>query len=128
VAAALAGAGTSTAIGHSLNGTAYRTFTNTLPEVKAAALDTLSLMGIRVDSFETREHGEVIMGTAYARRVEIELEPISGKATRMGVVTRNSGIFYDAATSTEIVLQTEKALGVAEVTNSSTGSGSRRRR
>ena len=127
VAAALAGAGTTSAISHSLNGTAYRTFTSTLPEVKAAALDTLAMMGIRVDSFETGEHGEKIFGTAYDRRIEVELEPISAKATRIGVATR-SGLFYDSATSTEIVLQTEKALGVNEITNSSTGSSRRRSR
>jgi hypothetical protein len=125
LAVALAGAGTSTVIGQSMNGTAYRTFTHTLAEVKAAALDTLSLMGIRVDSFETSERGELINGSAIARSIEVELEPISSKATRMRVVTRNGGIFYDAATATEIVLQTEKALGVQEITNSSTGSSRR---
>jgi hypothetical protein len=120
IAVALAGAGASTAIGHSMNGTAYRTFTATLAEVKAAALDTLSLMGIRVDGFESSDHTETVLGSAYSRRVEIELEPISSKATRIRVVTRNGGIFYDAATATEIVLQTEKALGVAA--NASAGS------
>jgi hypothetical protein len=111
---ALAGAGTSTAVSHSMNGAAYRTFTAPLAEVKAASLDTLSLMGIRVDGFETTDHGETISGTASRRSVEIELEPISSKATRMKVVTKNGGIFYDGATATEIVLQTEKALGVNE--------------
>jgi hypothetical protein len=128
IAAALAGAGASTAIGHSMNGTAYRTFTASLAEVKTAALDTLSLMGIRVDGFESSDHSETVLGSAYARRVEIELEPISSKATRMRVVTRNGGIFYDAATATEIVMQTEKALGVYEITNSSTGSSRRKPR
>ena len=46
--------------------------------------------------------------------VSVDLEPISSKATRMRVVARNSGIFFDTATATEIVLQTEKALGVNE--------------
>lgn len=128
LAAALAGAGTSSAIGHTLSGTAYRTFTHTLDEVKVAALDTLSLMGIRVDGFETVEHGELILGSASRRSVEVELEPISGRATRMRVVTRNGGIFYDASTAIEIVLQTERALGVHDATNSSTGAGSARGR
>ena len=114
IAVALAGAGTSTAISYSLNGGASRTFTAPLAEVKAAALDTLSLMGIRVDSFETTGQGETIAGSATRRSVDIELEAISSKATRMRVVTRNGGIFYDSATATEIVLQTEKALGVNE--------------
>jgi hypothetical protein len=128
LAVALAGAGTSTVVGHSLNGTAYRTFTHSLEEVKAAALDTLSLMGIRVDGFETVPEGEIIRGSAHRRTVEIELEPISSKATRIKVVTRNGGIFYDASTATEIVLQTEKTLGVYEDQNPSVGATRARRR
>lgn len=122
LAVALAGAGTSTAIGHSLNGTAYRTFTATLEEVKAASLDTLSAMGIRIDSFETVENGELITGSAIRRTVEIELEPISSKATRMRVIARNGGIFFDGSTATEIVIQTEKALGANDL-SASTGAG-----
>jgi hypothetical protein len=125
LAVAVAGAGTSSAIGHSLNGTAYRTFTATLEEVKAASLDTLSLMGIRVDSFETVENGELITGSAIRRTVEIELEPISSRATRMRVITRG-GIFFDGSTATEIVMQTEKALGADEL-NASAGAGRRLR-
>jgi hypothetical protein len=123
LAVALAGAGTSTAISHSLSGTAYRTFTATLEEVKAASLDTLSTMGIRIDSFETVEHGELITGSAIRRSVEIELEPISSRATRMRVITRG-GVFFDGSTATEIVLQTEKALGTDEA-NASAGGGRR---
>ncbi len=127
-ALALAGAGTSTAIGHGLNGTAYRTFTHTVDEVKAAALQTLRLMGIQVDGFETVENGQLILGSALRRSVEVELEPITSKATRMRVVTRNGSIFYDSATAAEIVLQTEKALGTPETRNSSVRTGLARRR
>jgi hypothetical protein len=124
MAVALAGAGTSTAINYSFNGGASRTFTAPLAEVKAASLDTLSLMGIRVDGFEDTTQGETINGSAIQRSVSVDLEPISSKATRMRVVARNKGIFFDTATATEIVLQTEKALGVSEG-NAATG-GSRR--
>ena len=126
IAVALAGAGTSTAMGHSLNGTAYRTFTAPLADVKAASLDTLSAMGIRVDGFQTLDDGELIRGSSSRRAVEIELEPISSKATRMRVAAKDGGLFYDAATATEIVLQTEKALGINEAANSSAGAGRRR--
>jgi hypothetical protein len=124
MAVALAGAGTSTAINYSFNGGASRTFTAPLAEVKAASLDTLSLMGIRVDGFEDTTQGETIKGSAIQRSVSVDLEPISSKATRMRVVARNKGIFFDTATATEIVLQTEKALGVSDG-NAATG-GSRR--
>ena len=128
LAVALAGAGTSTAIAQSMSGTAYRTFTHTLSDVKAATLDTLDRMGIRVDRLANTEQSELIEGTARERSVEIELEPITDKATRMRVVTRSGGLFYDAATATEIVLQTEKSLGVDDFTNASTGGGRRARR
>jgi hypothetical protein len=124
LAVALAGAGTSTAIGHSLNGTAYRTFTAPLEDVKAASLDTLSAMGIRIDSFETIENGELITGSAIRRTVEIELEPISSRATRIRVITRNGGVFLDSSTATEIVMQTEKALGANDA-NASAGASRR---
>jgi hypothetical protein len=122
LAVALAGAGTSTAISQSLNGTAYRTFTHSADEVKAAVLDTLSLMGIRVDSFQTSPHGEIVSGAAIERTIEIELEPISSKATRVRVVAKNGAIFYDGATATEIVLQTEKTLGVYDGISAAGGS------
>lgn len=124
IAAAVAGAGAQGAIGHSLNGTAYRTFAAPLADVKAASLDTLSLMGMKVDGFETLDDGELIRGSSSRRTVEIELEPISSKATRMRVVARDNGMFYDSSTATEIVLQTEKAIGV----NESAAVGASRRR
>lgn len=127
-AMALAGAGTTSIVSHGLSGTAYRTFTHPVEEVKAAALESLSLMGIRVEGFEAVEHGQLILGSARQRTIEVELEQVSKKATRMRVVTRNGGIFYDAATATEIVLQTEKALGVHEITVRPARTGLARRR
>jgi len=124
VAVALAGAGASTAVTYSFNGGVSRTFTAPLAEVKAASLDTLSLMGIRVDGFETTTQGETISGSAIQRSVSVDLEPISSRATRMRVVARNSGIFFDSATATEIVLQTEKALGMGEA-NAAVGASRR---
>ena len=112
LAVALAGAGTSSAISHTLTGTAYRTFTAPLREVEQATLETFVLMGVRLDSVERPEGGnELIRGTATRREIEIELEAISPKATRMRVEAKNNGFVYDGATATEIVLQTEKALG-----------------
>ena len=127
-AMALAGAGTTTLVSHGLSGTAYRTFTHTLDEVKLATLETLALMGIRVENFEAVEHGHLIHASARQRTIEIELEPVTAKTTRMRVVARNGSFFYDAATATEIVLQTEKVLGVHDVTTRAARAGLARRR
>jgi hypothetical protein len=85
-------------------------------------------MGIRLDGVERPEGGnELIRGSMTRREIEIELEPISAKTTRMRVEAKNNGFVYDGATATEIVLQAEKSLGVGDVMNSSYG-GSRTRR
>jgi hypothetical protein len=110
LALSVAGAGASAAIGHRLNGAAYRTFTAPYSAVKEASLEALKSMGITFESFGKFEAGEIIYARAESRSVEIELEAISERATRIRVATRNGGFFYDSATANEIVLQTEKML------------------
>ena len=112
----VAGAGASALIAHKLNGASYRTFTASLPAVKRASLGALKRMGIALDSTETFETGEILLARAEGRSVEIELEPISPRATRMRVTTRDGGLFYDNATATEIVAQTQKMLAAPVVT------------
>ena len=125
IAVALAGAGTSSAISQTMSGTTFRTFTAPADEVERAVLDTFSLMGIQLSSVERPPAGnESITGRATSREIKIELEAITPKTTRMRVEAKNGGFFYDGATATEIVLQTEKALGVgAEMSDSSYGGG-----
>lgn len=110
LALSVAGAGASAAIGHRLHGATYRTFTAPYTAVKQASLEALKKMGITLESFDKFEYGEIIYARAEGRSVEIELEPISQRATRIRVATRNGGFFYDSATANEIVLQTEKML------------------
>lgn len=104
------GVGASAGVAHTLGGITYRTFTAPMPRVRAAALTALQRMGIKVASSSRLEAAEVIKANAGAREIEIELEPLSPNATRMRTVARK-GLFYDSATATEIILQTEKALG-----------------
>ena len=37
---------------------------------------------------------------------------ITAQTTRMRVVARNGGFFYDGATAAEVIAQTQKGLGV----------------
>ena len=46
------------------------------------------------------------------REIEIELEMVSAKATRMRTVAKQGVFFKDRATATEILNQTEKILGL----------------
>jgi hypothetical protein len=106
----VAGAGASAAVGASLAGISYRTFTAPLPVVKKASLEALENMGIELESFGTFEAGEIIFARAAGRTIEVELEALSRRATRMRVSTRDGGFFYDGATANEIVVQTQKVL------------------
>jgi len=107
-----AGVGGSAAVSHTLGGITYRTFTAPAASVKSASLGALNRMGIKVTGTEKGEHGsEVLKAKATDREIEITFEPISSNTTRMRVVARNGGIFFDSATATEIILQTERQLG-----------------
>jgi hypothetical protein len=123
----VAGAGTSAAFTHSLNGAANRTFTATMTEVKEATIEALERMGIKLESMTPDDDKQIILASAERRNIEIELEPITPKTTRVKVVAKNGGLFYDASTAGEIVVQTEKNL-LPEVTNSTAGASVRRNR
>jgi hypothetical protein len=103
------GVGTATGVQHTLSGITYRTFTAPLPRVRTAATSALKHMGIKAPSREQTEGGEVLKAAAAERQIEIELDAITSNTTRMRTAVRN-GLFMDAATATEIILQTERAL------------------
>lgn len=107
-----AGVGGSAAVAHTLNGITYRTFTAPSATVKTASLGALNRMGIKVRSSGKGSDGsETLTALATDREIEITFESLSPNATRMKVVARNGGIFFDSATATEIILQTERQLG-----------------
>jgi len=103
--------GGATGVQHTLNGMTYRTFTAPAPRVKSATLAALGRMGIKVDTTERTEGGEVIKASTPDRQIEVEVEKISANTTRLRAVARKGNLLYDSATSTEIILQTEKILG-----------------
>ena len=101
-----AGAG----IQHTLGGIAYKTFSAPMPKVRGAVSGALAHMDIKVGATEKIDNGVRIKARAADREIEIELEALTSKTTRMRSTARN-GIFMDSATATEIILQTEKQLG-----------------
>ena len=101
-----AGAG----VQHTLSGIAYKTFSSPLPKVRTAVTGALAHMDIKVGATEKIDNGVRIKARAADRDIEIDLEALTSKTTRMKSTARN-GIFMDSATATEIILQTEKALG-----------------
>lgn len=104
------GVGASAGVQYTLTGIAYRTFAAPLPQVQVALLVALDRLGIMVRSREDIVNGQRLRARAADREIEIELEVVSAKATRMRCIAR-TGVLLDRATATEIIVQTEKALG-----------------
>ena len=103
------GVGTATGVQHTLSGISYRTFTAPLPEVRMATLTALNRMGIKSSARSKTEDGEVINAKTTGREIEIELDAVTPKTTRMRTTVRN-GLLMDGATGGEIIIQTERAL------------------
>jgi hypothetical protein len=103
------GIGGAAGVQHTLGGYTYRTFATPLPRVRTAVTAALGRMAITVAARERIANGEKIKARASDRDIEIELESLTPRTTRMRSTARY-GIFMDAATANEIVLQTEKAL------------------
>lgn len=107
------GIGASTSVSHTLSGIIYKTFTAPQRTVQRASVRALKDMGIEVVGTEVNEEGEtVITGKARERDIEILLEPLTPRTTRMRAMA-SDGLLKDSATATEIVLQTERVLAGA---------------
>jgi len=113
LALSLLGAGAGTALRYGIDGGAYRTFNASAPAVKQASLAALDRMGLTLDSTSSLEGSELIYARSANRTIEIGVEPISPRATRLRIAAKNGSIFYDNATASEIVAQTERLLDSA---------------
>ena len=109
-----AGIGGSAAVNHTINGITYRTFTAPAPKVKNATINALDVMKIKVvsESRPDKNNMRIITAKTTGRNIEVQLEPISDNATRMRVIAKNGGLFYDSATADEIIDQTRRQLGM----------------
>ena len=108
-----AGVTTGTAVSYTMDGIAYRTFTASLPQVERTTLTALNDMGMEIGDTEKTNEGKAIKAKGLDRQIEIELEAISSKTTRIRTVAKDGIFFKDRATATEIILQTERILGKA---------------
>jgi uncharacterized protein DUF3568 len=110
---ASAGAGVSMGAGveHTLNGIVYKTFGVSVNELRFAALKTLDRMDMPLTVDEKTETGWALTATASERTIEIELERLTERTTRMRIVANEGKIFFkDASTATEIITQTAQTL------------------
>jgi hypothetical protein len=108
-----AGVATGTSVSYTLDGTAYRTFTAPLPQVENATRTALKRMGIKVEATAKTDQGKAISATGNDREIEIEFEAVSSNTTRIRTVAKQGFFFKDRATAAEIIMQTEKVLGMS---------------
>ncbi len=114
VALTAAGVAGGAGVNHTLSGIAYKTFNNSLAELRVGTLRTLKDMDMTVTEDSKTEDGWEIKATATKREIEIELEQLTRRATRMRVVANEGEIFFkDAATATEIIIITAENVAPA---------------
>ena len=107
-----AGVATGTSVSSTLDGIAYRPFTAPISQVEGATRTALDRMGIKIQATSKTEQGKAIKAMSNDREIEIELEMVSAKTTRIRTVAKQGIFFKDRATATEIIMQTERVLGV----------------
>lgn len=104
------GVGAGAGVSHTMNGYTYHTFSEPLPRVKQAALVALNRMSIKVESTEKNGIFETINAKSSGRSIELEMEVISPKVTRLRSVARKNPFVMDSATAEEVIAQTRRAL------------------
>jgi len=105
-----AGVGGGTGVSYTLDSIAYKTFAESEPDLRVATVRTLKRMAFDVVSTQKTEAGSEITATAGDRTVEIELDRITPRTSRMRVVVKQGWIWRDRSTAGEIIVQTEDAL------------------
>ena len=105
-----AGVSTDTGVSYTLDSIAYKTFTGPVEDLQSATLKTLKRMDITVKENKPGESGRRIVAMASDRTIEIELDRLTTKTSRMQVVAKQGWLLRDRATAMEIIIQTEQML------------------
>ena len=112
VALTAVGVGMATGVSHTLGGIVYKTFAAPQPKVRRSTVAALGRMQIKVVESKQDGNKEVITARASDRNIEVEIESLTPNTTRVAVTAvKDGGVIRDAATATEIILQTEKLVG-----------------
>lgn len=123
VATTLASVGAGVGANHFIGSVNYRTFTEPAGTLKRAAGVALRRMKIdQLAGADAAEAGEGIRAKTSGRVIEIDFEVLTPSTTRMRAVVRMEGsLLLDAATSQEIIAQTEKVLAASPRTVQAAG-------
>ena len=110
---AAASTATKTGVSYSLDSRAQKTFTAPIPEVKASLVAALEEMGFPIETDEKTDEGHRVVAKVDGREVEVELEAVTPKATKIRVVVREGWFWKDRATAEEIVEQAGRGVEAA---------------
>jgi hypothetical protein len=106
-----AGVGLGTGVEHELSGIGYKVFATPADSVHHATRATLARLAMPITADTRTKDGWSLTASAADRTIDIELERLTPRTTRMRVVANKGGLFFkDSATSTEIILQTAQTL------------------
>jgi Protein of unknown function (DUF3568) len=115
VVGAGAGAGVGAGIDHTVNGIVYKTFAASLNNVRFATLKTFDRMAMPLTADQKVDDGWKLSATAADRTIDVELERLTARTTRMRVVANEGSFFFkDASTAAAIVIQTAQMLAADE--------------
>jgi len=106
----LVGVGASTGSSYIMDSIYHKTFAASEEGLRAATLKTLKRMDITVTEEEATESGRTIVASAGDRTIEIELDRLTTRTSRMRVVAKRPWFFRDRATAEEIIIQIESTL------------------
>jgi hypothetical protein len=95
---------------YTLGGTAHRTLTIPIENVHAAVLEVFRRTAISLTRDEASAKGQIIVGEAQHRRVQIRLIPLTGALTSMELKVKRNALVKDRATTSELLEQTEQIL------------------
>ena len=105
-----AGVGSGTGVSYTLDSVAYKTFTASEGDLRAATIQTFKRMAIDVSETKKTETGTEISAIAGDRTVEVEIDRITPKTSRLRVVVKQGWLFRDRSTAGEIIAQTADTL------------------
>lgn len=111
VVGAGAGVGMGAGVDYTMNGIAYKTYAAPINNVRFATLRALDEMGMPIVADQRTPTGWELTATAADRTIDVQLERLTPRTTRMRIVADEGQIFFkDRATETEIIAQTAQIL------------------
>ncbi|MCE5311676.1 MAG: DUF3568 domain-containing protein [Nitrospiraceae bacterium] len=108
--AAVVVAGASGGVAYTLTNVAYKTVNYPLAQVKLASHNALKNMGISERDVRPIDGGYRITGATDRLTIEVELEMITSKSTKISVDARKNIVVKDKATATELIDQIVRIL------------------